>query len=182
MQTEQSAAPALNLRWTLSNALSALRLVLALPAGLALAADMRWTTVAIALVAAITDVLDGYIARRNNEVSDLGKILDPLADKVFVAAMVILMLAEGLLPLWFVAIVLGRDLLILVGGLLIERRTGVVLPSNYPGKAAVVMLSLTLLLIIIGIDPLVRDVLMAASLAMLGVSLYLYLYRGVKSL
>jgi len=180
MQTEHSAAPALDLRWTLSNALSALRLVLALPVAFTLLYGLRWITVAICIAAAVTDVLDGYIARRYNEVSDLGKILDPLADKVFVAAAVVMMLVNGMLPLWFVLVVLGRDLLILTGGILIERRTGVVLPSNYPGKIAVLLLSFTLLLIIIGVDPFVRTLMMTASLAMLAVSLYIYADRGVR--
>jgi CDP-diacylglycerol--glycerol-3-phosphate 3-phosphatidyltransferase len=174
MQTDQPEAPALDLRWTLSNALSALRIVLALPAAYTLANDMRWATVALCLAAAVTDVLDGYIARRFNEISDLGKILDPLADKVFVAMLVILLLVQGALPLWFVLVVLGRDILILGGGLVVERRFGVVLPSNYPGKAAVVALSLMLLLVVIGAAPIIIDALMALSLLLLGISLYLY--------
>jgi CDP-diacylglycerol--glycerol-3-phosphate 3-phosphatidyltransferase len=174
MQTDQPEAPALNLRWTLSNALSAFRIVLALPAAYTLVNDMRWATVALCLAAAVTDVLDGYIARRFNEISDLGKILDPLADKVFVAMLVILLLVQGALPLWFVLVVLGRDILILGGGLVVERRFGVVLPSNYPGKAAVVALSTMLLMVVIGVAPLLIDVMMALSLLLLGISLYLY--------
>lgn len=179
MQSNQPAPPALDLRWTLSNALSALRLVMALPVAYTLTAGMRWATVALCLGATLTDMLDGYIARRNNEISDLGKILDPLADKVFVGVLVFVMLLEEMIPFWFVAAVLGRDLIILVGGILIERKTGEVLPSNYPGKVAVLALSLTLLLIIIGIPPLVRDVMMGISLVLLAISLYLYIHRAV---
>lgn len=179
MQTDQPEAPALNLRWTLSNALSALRIVMALPAAYTLGHGMRWATVALCLGAALTDVLDGYIARRFNEISDLGKILDPLADKVFVGMFVILLLLQGALPLWFVLVVLGRDLVILLGGLVVERRFGVVLPSNYPGKMAVLALSLMLLLVVIGVTPVVIDALMALSLVLLGVSLYLYGKRAI---
>ena len=179
MQTQDP--PALDLRWTLSNALSALRLLLVLPAAYTLLNGMRWATVGLCIFATITDMLDGYIARRNNEISDLGKILDPLADKVYVGGLVVLMLIEGMLPVWFVAVVLGRDLLILLGGILIERKTGVVLPSNYPGKLAVLLLSFTLLLIIIGIGDTVRDLLMGGSLLMLALSLFLYAQRGIRA-
>ncbi len=175
---QEPAAPALDLRWTLSNALSALRLVMIVPTGLALINDLRWLTVGLCILATITDVLDGYVARRNNEISDLGKILDPLADKVFVGGLVLVMLLQGMLPLWFVGVVLGRDILILIGGIIIERRTGVVLPSNYPGKLAVLLLSLTLLLIIIGIGDATRDILMGASLVMLAISIVLYGQRA----
>lgn len=179
MQTDQREAPALNLRWTLSNALSALRIVMALPAAYTLSHGMRWATVALCVGAAATDVLDGYIARRFNEISDLGKILDPLADKVFVGMLVILLLAQGALPLWFVAVVLGRDAAILIAGLVIERRFGVVLPSNYPGKIAVLVLSLMLLLVVIGVAPIVVDLLMGTSLVLLAISIYLYGKRAV---
>jgi hypothetical protein len=81
-----------------------------------------------------------------------------------------------------VAVVLGRDLLILIGGILIERRTGVVLPSNYTGKIAVLVLSLTLLLIIIGVSPIVIDIFMALSLLLLAISLFVYGRRGFASL
>ena len=180
MQTDQPEAPALDLRWTLSNALSALRIVMALPAAYTLTHGMRWATVALCIGAAVTDVLDGYIARRFNEISDLGKILDPLADKVFVGMLVVLLLVQGALPPWFVAVVLGRDAAILIGGIVIERRFGVVLPSNYPGKIAVLVLSLLLLLVVIGVAPLVIELLMGVSLVLLAISIYLYGRRAVE--
>ncbi|MCE7934379.1 MAG: CDP-alcohol phosphatidyltransferase family protein, partial [Chlorobi bacterium CHB2] len=141
MNANTAPPPPLNLRWTLSNGLSALRMLLVVPTWFTLASGMRLATVALFILSALTDVLDGWLARKRNEVSDLGKILDPLADKVYVGVVVVVMLLQGMLPLWFVLVVLGRDLLILVGGILFERRTGVVLPSNYPGKIAVLVLS-----------------------------------------
>jgi len=182
MQTDQQDAPALDLHWTFSNALSALRILLAIPVGFTLTAGLRWSTVVLCLAAALTDVLDGYIARRYNEISDLGKILDPLADKVFVAVLVIMLLIQGSLPVWFVAVVLGRDLLILLGGLAVERRLGVVLPSNYPGKAAVVALSVMLLLVVIGVDQTFITAMMVLALLLLAISLYLYTRRAFDAL
>lgn len=139
---------------------------------------MRWPAFAVCVVAAITDVLDGQLARRHNEVSEFGKVIDPLADKVFVGTMVVVLLSLGMIPLWLVAIVLGRDLLILVGGLVIKRRTEVVLPSNYPGKAAVVSLSIALILVLLDIQGIVVDVFTWLSILLLTLSLVLYGIRA----
>jgi phosphatidylglycerophosphate synthase len=143
---------------------------------------MRALAIGLAVAAMITDVLDGYIARRNNEISDLGKILDPLADKIYLSVVGIQLLLLGMLPLWVVAMVVARDLLILAGGIAIERRLGVVLPSNYPGKAAVVSLSITLLLIIGGAADKITSFMIGLSLILLLISLYLYAERAVLTL
>lgn len=169
----------LNLRWTLSNAISAVRMILAVPAALTLLADMRWVTFAIGVVGIISDLLDGYIARVRNEISDLGKILDPLADKICVAGIVVALLIQGELPVWFVAVVMGRDLLIVLGGMLVERRTGEVLPSNYPGKAAALTMAITLLLIIARVDQAWVTPFFWITLGLLAISLGLYIRRAI---
>src|SRR5688572_32776696 len=64
-------------------------------------------------VGASSDFWDGWIARRFDQVSDLGKLLDPLADRVFIGALVIALVATDVLPLWLALVVLGRDVLIL---------------------------------------------------------------------
>lgn len=169
-------------RWTASNILSASRLLLALPAALLTLANLRVEAAIVCLIAAVTDVLDGYLARRNREITEFGKIIDPLADKVFVAVMVVVLLSMGLVPLWLVAVVIGRDTAILVGGLIVERRTGRVLPSNYPGKAAVVSLSIALLLILLGVRGIAVDLFTWLALTLLTISLFLYGARAVKVL
>lgn len=170
----------LNLRWTLSNGLSVLRMLLVIPTWFTLTSGMRLATVALFIFSALTDVLDGWLARKRNEISDLGKILDPLADKVYVGVVVVIMLMHEMLPLWFVLVVLGRDLLILVGGIVFERRTGVVLPSNYPGKIAVLVLSGTLLAIVAGASTTVTDIMGGTALLLLAISFTLYVARVVK--
>jgi CDP-diacylglycerol--glycerol-3-phosphate 3-phosphatidyltransferase len=92
----------------------------------------------------ITDLLDGYLARRLNEVSDLGKIIDPVADKIAIGVVAILMFFNGLIPLWFILVVLVRDVLILVFGLYLKNRKKIVLMSNYPGKFAALTIGLAL--------------------------------------
>jgi len=157
-------------------------MLLTVPTCVAVWLDWKAAAVALFVAAALTDYLDGYVARRTDSISDLGKILDPLADKVYVAAVVLLMMVRGIVPIWFVAVVLGRDLLILLGGIAVERRTGIVLPSNWVGKWAVGALSLTLLLIYLEVARTAVTVGIVVTLLMLGWSLALYGARMVRTL
>lgn len=70
----------------------------------------------VALFAYISDLLDGYLARSRNEITEWGKVLDPLADKIFIAAVCLGMISSGQLSIWYIAVVLGRDMLIIIAG------------------------------------------------------------------
>ncbi len=179
--------------FTPSNLISIMRAMFVLPAILCIHASQKDThlyflVAAIFIAAAITDVLDGLIARRTNTVSELGKIVDPLADKIFVGLVVITMAAYGLIPTWFFAIVLGRDLVIVAAGWWAKKKLGVVLPSNYAGKTAVIAIALTILLMVIregieGNTVVLRDVILAlewASVALMAWSLIAYGIRLKK--
>ncbi|MCW6035038.1 CDP-diacylglycerol--glycerol-3-phosphate 3-phosphatidyltransferase [Spirulina subsalsa FACHB-351] len=72
----------------------------------------RWLALIVFLIAAGTDWLDGYLARRLNQVTDLGKFLDPLVDKLLVLAPLLAMIAWGVIPAWGVFLILGRELAI----------------------------------------------------------------------
>ncbi|NJK28234.1 MAG: CDP-diacylglycerol--glycerol-3-phosphate 3-phosphatidyltransferase [Coleofasciculaceae cyanobacterium SM2_3_26] len=74
--------------------------------------EKRWWTVVIFLIAAGTDWLDGYLARRLNQVTDLGKFLDPLVDKLLVLAPLLALVELGEVPAWGVFLILGRELAI----------------------------------------------------------------------
>jgi CDP-diacylglycerol--glycerol-3-phosphate 3-phosphatidyltransferase len=93
----------------------------------------------------LTDILDGYFARKRNEISELGKIIDPLADKISVITITFLLLLKGILPLWFFIVILSRDLIILLGGLYIKKKYEVILQSNWIGKLTVFIIGFTLL-------------------------------------
>ncbi len=109
--------------WTISNLLSFSRVVLLAPLGYVLFSDSPnrqvWMA-AIIVLAGLTDFFDGYLARKLHQVTDLGKIVDPLADKITAAGAAILFVMVGLLPLWYLIVVVARDLLILVGGIYIK--------------------------------------------------------------
>jgi len=165
---------------TVSNLLSISRAVLIVPFILVILSDVpgrRYWAVGIVLLAALTDRYDGILARKYGQVSRWGMILDPLADKLCVAAVAIVFLVLKMIPAWFVAALLVRDLLIFFGGLTIQRVRGLVLPSNTAGKWAVGFIAATFLLILIDVPaPLISFALFASSL-MLVVSLVLYVVR-----
>lgn len=135
--------------WTWANGLSLLRMALVVPI-----AALVWQTQAQALMWALiaagvaTDFFDGKVARWTGTVSSWGKVLDPLADKlaaVVVGGALALRPAEPNLPVWLIALVVARDVLIVGGGVIAARRTGVVLPSVWSGKLAVGALTLAVL-------------------------------------
>ena len=128
-------------------------------------------------VAALTDKLDGVFARRFHETTEWGKILDPLADKIAVGVVGIVLLVLDAIPLWFVLVILGRDIAIFTGGIYLKSSRGIVLQSNETGKWAVGVLSLTLFLMVIGVEGMVTDILIGVTLLMLFLSLAFYIAR-----
>lgn len=96
----------------------------------------------------ISDLLDGYLARSRNEISEFGKIIDPLADKAAVISIVVILLVLQIIPLWYVIITVLRDAIILAGGLYLSSKKNIVLQSNWMGKLAVFSIGLTLFLAI----------------------------------
>ena len=122
---------------TVSNLLSIFRALLSIPFALVMLLPdppLRSWAVVIVLVGMVTDKLDGDLARARGEETEWGRILDPLADKVCVGVMALVLLALGVFPLWFVLALVLRDLLILAGGIYLKSARGVVLPSNAAGK------------------------------------------------
>jgi cardiolipin synthase len=133
--------------WTISNLLSISRIALMVPVAYFMVTPMQFhreIALLIILLAVSTDALDGYVARIRNEISDFGKIIDPLADKISIGAVVVMLTIFGDIPLWFTIVILSRDMLIFVAGLYVKSKTGIILPSLMSGKVAVSILALTL--------------------------------------
>lgn len=121
----------------LPNLLSLSRILLTPIIGYFLAlGDNQSTLICVVLlfVAGITDGLDGYLARKMNKISQLGIMLDPLADKIFAAFLVILLILYRDFPLWLALVIVGRDLVIIIAGALIFRGQKLAVPSNLTGK------------------------------------------------
>jgi cardiolipin synthase len=89
------------------------------------------------LVAGLTDVIDGYLARRNNWITKLGKILDPFADKLMQCTVLICLLIEGLIPWWLVLPFFIKELFTLIVGFFVIKKRDVAVVSKWYGKLTV---------------------------------------------
>lgn len=89
--------------------------------------------IVIFLVASLTDIVDGYLARRRNQVSTLGKFLDPVADKLLISAALIVLVEKNLAPSWAVVVILGREFII-TGLRSIAASEGIVIAAQGMGK------------------------------------------------
>lgn len=140
---------------TPSNFLSMLRLFLAIPLWYLFDyisnPHVRLIIFIICIFAAVTDILDGYIARKYDQVTEFGKIIDPLADKITVGAIIIKLFLLSEIPVYYFMMILVRDVLIFLGGIYVAKRIGKVLPSNILGKMTVVNISLVILSLVAGI-------------------------------
>ena len=144
----------------------------------------REFSVLLVLLAVTTDALDGYFARLFHQESEIGRIIDPLADKIDVGIIVVLLVIFGDIPLWFALLVLIRDIAIFAGGVYIKRRKGIVLPSIMAGKFAVsfVALTLTFAMLRYRMFDLAEEISLIVSTALLVVSFGLYVRRFVSVL
>jgi CDP-diacylglycerol--glycerol-3-phosphate 3-phosphatidyltransferase len=171
-------------RWTISNFLSALRLLLAIPIAILVSSvnpAQRSFAVGLIVIAILSDIFDGMLARKLNQVTEFGKIIDPLADKIGVAIVAVVLAQQGRLPIWFLLLVIVRDMLIFLGGMYVKKVRGIVLQSNLIGKLAVVVVTTFAIVIIVdypGSDWLKESLLVLSSL-LLGLSFILYANRFI---
>ncbi len=100
------------------------------------------------VIASITDWFDGWYARKNNLVSDFGKFWDPIADKILINSVLILLLYNNLIEVWIVILIIMRD--VLVDGLkMSSAKSGIVVPASILGKIKTVLLMLSIIVIFI---------------------------------
>lgn len=104
----------------------------------------------VLVVSSITDFLDGVLARRLNQITRLGQLLDPAADRLFIFAALIGLALRGTVPWWFLAIIVGRDMLLLVLGIVLANFGYGPLPVHHLGKIATLCLFYALPILMIG--------------------------------
>ena len=169
--------------WTFPNVLSMARLVIVLPVAYLILVDgsLLWILGLVALAIA-TDYFDGRLARWSHSVSEWGKVLDPLADKIGGGLVVAALTIEGSLPLWFLVVILARDVLIMIGGEIIFRRTGIVVMSLFSGKLAVTAVSITILAALLQADPPIMQFCLVAATVLLAYSYLRYFVRFFRLL
>ncbi|MBI5805380.1 CDP-alcohol phosphatidyltransferase family protein [candidate division TA06 bacterium] len=135
----------MNKNLNLPNILSLARLALLPFIVLCLKHNQNGMLLVLLFLAVLTDYFDGFFARRLGQVTDSGKILDPLADKICVNTLTMALWLWRGFPLWAAVLIVVRDLMIVIGGLLIMRKKKVVPVSNWPGKWAVTFMAATII-------------------------------------
>lgn len=177
------------MKMNLPNKLTILRVFLIIPFVVCLLVPAfgvtgRYVATAIFIIASLTDLVDGKIARKYHLVTDFGKFMDPLADKLLVSAAMICLVETGELAAWIVVIIISREFII-SGFRLVASDNGVVIAASYWGKFKTTFQMLMIIMLILNFDhPVYRiacTVVTYVALVLTVVSLvdYLFKNRGV---
>lgn len=140
----------------------------------------RYISLTLFVVASFTDWFDGYLARKNNLVTNFGKFMDPLADKLLVCSAMICMIDLKRLPAWFVIIIIAREFII-SGFRLIAAENGIVIAANYWGKFKTASQMIMIILLILhfdGIFVILEQIFIWLSLALTIISLITYIWQN----
>ncbi len=139
----------------------------------------KWIALAVFIIASLTDLLDGKIARKYNLVTNFGKFMDPLADKLLVCSALICLVALERIPAWIVIVIIAREFII-SGFRLIAADNGVVIAASYWGKFKTTFQMVMICLMIADIEALliVTSVVMWIALALTVISLIDYLMKN----
>lgn len=131
------------------------------------------------VLAALTDFLDGHYARKLQKQSNVGRMLDPLIDKISVGATMLVLAAHKGLPYWYVFLVIGRDLFLLFGGTFVISKKRLVVESNALGKRTATILALVIVSYTLNI-PYVKQGFMYLSLILIPLTIigYIRAYRN----
>ena len=144
----------------------------------------RWICLAIFVAASVTDWFDGHLARKYNLITNFGKFMDPLADKLLVCSAMICMIELDKLPAWVVVIIIGREFII-SGFRLIAAENGIVIAANYWGKFKTVSQMIMIILLMLdfgGIFTVLTQIFIWLSVALTIISLLTYIMQNRKVL
>ena len=140
----------------------------------------RYISLTLFVVASVTDWFDGYLARKNNLVTNFGKFMDPLADKLLVCSAMICMIDLKRLSAWFVIIIIAHEFII-SGFRLIAAENGIVIAANYWGKFKTASQMIMIILLILhfdGIFVILEQIFIWLSLALTIISLITYIWQN----
>jgi len=138
-----------------------------------------YIALAIFIIASLTDLLDGHIARKYNLVTNFGKFMDPLADKLLVCAALIVLIEMGRIPAWIVVVIISREFII-SGFRTVASDNGVVIAASYWGKFKTTFQMIMVCLMIANIEAIaiVTNIVMWIALVLTVVSLVDYLWKN----
>lgn len=142
----------------------------------------KWIALAIFAIASLTDLLDGKIARKYNLVTNFGKFMDPLADKLLVSSAMICLVEMGRLPAWIVIIIISREFII-SGFRLVASDSGIVIAASYWGKFKTVFQMVMIIVMIMDLGPsfvMLENILIYVALILTVVSLIDYIAKIKK--
>lgn len=150
--------------------------------------NLRWFATAVFLGIFLLDAVDGYIARTRKEISKLGTLLDPLADKAMLLSALILlgrpsMGFETSLPVWFVLIVLSRDVMLIMGALIIQSIIGnVAVRPRISGKVTTFFQMTVIIWVLVGLPERIFIGLLYVTAALTFMSALQYVFDGIRQL
>ena len=143
----------------------------------------KWISLAIFIVASLTDLLDGHIARKHNLVTNFGKFMDPLADKLLVCSALIALVDLNKIAAWVVIIIIAREFII-SGFRLVASDNGVVIAASYWGKFKTTFQMLMIIYLVVDLQfayaNVVGMVLVYVALALTVISLVDYIVKNYK--
>lgn len=139
----------------------------------------KWIALAIFIIASLTDWLDGYLARKNDLVTNFGKFMDPLADKLLVCSALICLVELKSIPSWIVIVIIAREFII-SGFRLVASDNGVVIAASYWGKFKTTFQMIMICLMIADLEPLslLTTIVMWVALILTVVSLADYIVKN----
>ncbi|MCR5557325.1 MAG: CDP-diacylglycerol--glycerol-3-phosphate 3-phosphatidyltransferase [Butyrivibrio sp.] len=144
-------------------------------------ATYKWIALALFIIASLTDMLDGKIARKYNLITDFGKFMDPLADKLLVCSAMIGLIELGRIPSWIVIVIIAREFVI-SGFRLIAADNGKVIAASYWGKFKTTFQMIMVILMIVNLEiswvQILTQIIMWIALALTIISLVDYLVKN----
>ena len=145
--------------------------------------SLKWVALALFVIASLTDFADGYIARKYNLITNFGKFMDPLADKILTISGMICLIELGRIPSWIVVIIVAREFII-SGFRLVAAENGVVIAANYWGKFKTTFQMIMIILMIMNIPQLqiLTDIVMWLALPLTLISLWTYIMANKQVL
>ena len=172
---------------TFSNYISFFRILLAIPIYVFVSRineieGARQILLGLYFLVYLSDIADGYFARKFDQVSELGKIIDPLADKVLIILVVTYLYYYEIIPAYYYWIVILRDVIIFSGGILVSKKIGKVLPSNILGKITVLSIGAFIIIVTIGLlkENIFYQIFLYGSIVLSFISVVSYGLRGIK--
>ncbi len=140
-----------------------------------------WIAAFVFIFASVTDWLDGYLARKNNIVTNFGKFMDPLADKLLVTGALLCLMEQNIVSYWVVMIIIAREFIV-TGLRLVAVSKGIVIAAGKMGKLKTVLQLIAISAAILSVNRIIVDILIYVSVLLTAVSGIDYLVQNRKVL